>query len=61
MLIRLTKMLINARVNLIATWRWLGERLNRRLIIVCLNVCRAVLIAYFLLFFFRYYSFGWLI
>lgn len=61
MRIRLTKILLNARVNLIATWRWFGERLNRRLIIFCLNACRAVLIAYLLLFFFRYYSFGWLI
>jgi hypothetical protein len=61
MRIRLTKILLNARVIPIATWRWLGERLNRRFIFFCLNVCRVLLILYLVIFLFGYYSFRWFI
>jgi hypothetical protein len=54
-------MLLYTRVILIATWRWLGERLSIRLIFFCFNVCRVLLILYLVMLLFGYYSFGWFI
>ena len=57
----LTMALLILRVYWVTSWRWLAERISRRIIIRFLNVCRLVLIVYILLIFFGYYGALWVI
>lgn len=53
-------MLLDSKVLFITSWRWLDERfLSRKLINVCFNIIRWVLIVYIGFFFVGFYSFGW--
>jgi hypothetical protein len=56
---QLRLILLDSKVICIAGWRWLGERINRRVVNFCINVVRWILIAYLSLFFYGFYSFGW--
>ncbi|RAU48467.1 hypothetical protein DBY65_012250 [Pseudomonas sp. RIT412] len=56
---RLRLILLESRVVFIASWRWLNERLSRRVFNVFLNFIRWLLVGYISLFFIGFYSFGW--
>jgi hypothetical protein len=56
---QLRRVLLDIKVVFISSWRWLGERVNRRFVNVFLNIIRWALIVYLSLFFYGFYSFGW--
>ncbi|SDI86614.1 hypothetical protein SAMN05216605_11853 [Pseudomonas abietaniphila] len=58
---QLRRVLLDIKVVFISSWRWLGERVNRRFVNVFLNIIRWTLIVYLSLFFYGFYSFGWLL